>query len=486
MNHFLDLLEAANLIAGPVAEGTDPSNWARVLYYASFVRHVDLSSTYSSTWRNVAHLDKIVEAFYTTFGDQIFFPNLRGSNGLRLCALSHLTLLSPSLQHLEVEVIPDTSTNLESISQGMQRLTSLKSLQIYSSSIPIHDDLSNLVPNTEALTRLALYLTINATQLYSIQNFCNLQHLLLDVAKQKFKEEQLEAPPMTMPHLQELEIIRFSRVIVQLIRDVLPIPKESLRLQLIIDPYPERDQILSSLMSSIGTLAPPALKNVDICYTCVIHLPYYSYDSRIRSPGVISTRTGRTIDMDMVRPVLQLEQLQKLTLNLNTSVKISREALHGLIRGLPHIHHLDLVGLNKRMKPIFTPFSLFILAREAPQLRYLGMEMDGDWWALRKELAFFSSTSQLQILNVGYSELDVEGRNQENIEDEVFSALTRLFPLLQTLEVEHAYSAGFCFEARQAWENISDRFDVKPASCKEPSTSFWYITFRGEEAQDSD
>ncbi|KAG8955538.1 hypothetical protein FRC03_011106 [Tulasnella sp. 419] len=253
MNHFLNLLPPdvthSIMASNPKGDNVihDPSKWEKALQYASFVRNVDLSSHYSSTWSDVGHLDKIIEAFYTTFGDQIFFRNLRRSEGLRLCASRHLTLLSPSLQHLEVSMAPDTSTNLDSIIQGMQRLTSLKSLQIYSSSILVLDDLSNLVPKAEGLTRLSLYLTTNATQLYSIQNFCNLRHLLLDVAQHGFKEEQFEGSRMTMPQLQELEIIGFSRVVVYLIRDVLPMPKESLRLQLIIDPYTERDQALSLL-----------------------------------------------------------------------------------------------------------------------------------------------------------------------------------------------------------------------------------------------
>ncbi|KAG8955535.1 hypothetical protein FRC03_011103 [Tulasnella sp. 419] len=487
MNHFLGLLppEVASLLTDPVTEKTDtahdPSKWARVLRYASFVRHVDLSSHYSRTRNNVDHLNNIINAFYTTFGDQVFFRNLRRSDGLKLCASSHLTLLSPSLQHLEVSITPKEATALESMIRGIQRLTSLKSLQVHSIPALVLDDLSNLVPKAEGLTRLSLYLKINLDQLYSIQRFCNLRHLLLDVAFLKVEEDQFEVSPMTMPQLQELEIIGFSRVVAQLIRDVLPMPKESLRLQLIIDPYSERDQALSSLMSSIGTLAPLTLKTVDISYNCLIRLPYHTYYSSVGSHGMVSIRTGRTIDMDMVRPVFQLEQLQKLRLNLKTPVKISRDALHDLIRGLPHIHHLDLVGLNKRMKPIFTPSSLFILAREAPQLRYLGMEMDGDWWALRKELEFFSSSSHLQTLNIGYSKLNVEERDQK-LEDEVFSALKRLFPLLQTLDLQYARPRRLPSGADQVWWNLSDRFEVKPVRCAVSSTSHRFITFRGEAA----
>ncbi|KAG8909262.1 hypothetical protein FRC02_007910 [Tulasnella sp. 418] len=141
---------------------------------------------------------------------------------------------------------------------------------------------------------------------------------------------------MTMPHLQQLEIIGFSKLVVHLIRDVLPMPKETLRLQLIVDPFPAKDQALSPLMSSIGSLAPPTLKNVEICYACFIPLPYQSYDSRIRYAMSLGDRTGCTIGLDMVRSIFRQEQLEKLILNLKTPVEISKEEIRGLIRGLPH------------------------------------------------------------------------------------------------------------------------------------------------------
>ncbi|KAG8955537.1 hypothetical protein FRC03_011105 [Tulasnella sp. 419] len=186
--------------------------------------------------------------------------------------------------------------------------------------------------------------------------------------------------------------------------------------------------------------------------------------------------------MDMVRPVFQLEHLQKLIMNLNTPIRITTDGMHGLIRGLPHIHHLDLVGIHRSRKPVFSPSSLLILAREAPQLRYLAMEMTGNWKALRKELESFSSSSHLEVLNVGSSVLVM---NEDDIEDEVFRALKGLFPLLQTLETNHKHTGWFCQIAGKAWGNISDRFDVKPTRVMS-SRSCWYIGFQGEEAQDSD
>ncbi|KAG8917827.1 hypothetical protein FRC02_002835 [Tulasnella sp. 418] len=311
----------------------------------------------------------------------------------------------------------------------------LRSLHLKSFLEISDEDITGIMENREALTELTLQILITWTQLHSVQQCANLRSLSICVRNIVIPDGWDKSLQIHLPHLETLRVVGDALNIVPLIQHAQLHPKAAISFHVT---SPSANESFSTLIHAICGSVAPTLNSLTIT----------------DGYGVMSIHSAtdpQSIGFDVLRPLFHLKQLNRLVLNLDVPISFSGMEILDLLSGLPEIRELNLIPHRgwdwRREIPFLSPSHLIYFAQAAPQIRYLGIEVDENWRDLHNEMISFRSKSCLETLHVGRSELTVTD-GDEDMDEDIFVTLRQIFPGLRKIEFVGVEGVGVSRQGR--------------------------------------